>query len=90
MSRAGEIQPARIEIFTGFIKNQKSPQGEVVGGSNPTYVDWNRLRFFMKKQASGGSYSRHFALYLQKQRKRRHKAAFFIIISRAASIPTPH
>ena len=36
MSRAGEIQPARIEIFTGFIKNQKSPQGEVVGGSNPT------------------------------------------------------
>lgn len=39
MSRAGEIQPARIEIFTGFIKNQKSPQGEVVGGRNPTYVD---------------------------------------------------
>lgn len=70
MSRAGEIQPARIEIFTGFIKNQKSPQGEVVGGSNPTYVDWNLDYVFIakaKKQASGGSYSRHFALYLQKQ-----------------------
>lgn len=39
MSRAGEILSVRIEIFTGFIKNQKSPQGEVVGGRNPTYVD---------------------------------------------------
>lgn len=39
MSRAGVIQPARIEIFACFIKTKKSPQGEVVGGSNPTYVD---------------------------------------------------